>query len=206
MTGEPDPGVLDFVRAALPPAPARVLEVGAGRGELAVALGAVGYDIIAIDPAGSGTVRPVALLDLDAPPASFDAAVAVVSLHHVEPLEPSCAQLATLVRPGGRLAVDELDVAALDERAAAWWCARRRESDAEAPDDPAAMVGDLRAHLHTVTRIRAALAPAFELTAPAPGPYLHRWDLAPGLRDAEQAAIAARRLPAVGVRFTGVRR
>ena len=39
-----------FVRGALPPAPARVLEVGAGDGELATALAAWGYDVVAIDP------------------------------------------------------------------------------------------------------------------------------------------------------------
>ena len=39
-----DAAVLGFVRATLPPPPARVLEVGAGRGELAAALREVGYD------------------------------------------------------------------------------------------------------------------------------------------------------------------
>jgi SAM-dependent methyltransferase len=200
--------VLDFVLAALPPPPARVLEVGAGGGELAAVLAASGYDVVAIDPAADGTaaVRPVALLDLDAPPASFDAAIAVVSLHHVAPLEPSCAHLAALVRPGGRLAVDEMDVEALDERAAGWWCARRRERGLEAPDDDAALAADARSHLHAVARIRAALSPAFELTDVERGPYMYRWNLDHELRDAEAEAIAAGRMPAVGARFTGVRR
>jgi SAM-dependent methyltransferase len=230
-------GVLAFVRAALPPPPARVLEVGAGNGELAAALARAGYDVVAIDPAApaaddraahahahadvvaegaahgdpapadrAALVRPVALLDLREPPASFDAAVAVVSLHHVEPLEPSCERLAALVRPGGRLVVDEFDVTAFDADAAAWWCDRRRELGKEVPHDPAAMVADLRDHLHAVERIRAALAPAFELSPTAAGPYLHRWDLTITLKHAEEDAIARKRLPAVGVRFTGVRR
>ena len=199
--------VLAFVRSALPPPPARVLEVGAGDGELAAALLAAGYDVVAIDPeADDPLVRQVALLDLDAPAASFDAAVAVVSLHHVEPLEPSCAHLGELVRRGGRLVVDEFDIGAFDEAAAAWLVARRRELGREAPHHPAAMVGDLRAHLHAVERIRAALSAPFELSAGARGPYLHRWDLDPALERVEEQAIAAGRLPAVGVRFTGVRR
>ena len=200
--------VLAFVRSALPPPPARVLEVGAGDGELAAALLAAGYDVVAIDPAPTGDplVRPVALLDLDAPAASFDAAVAVVSLHHVEPLEPSCAHLGELVRHGGRLVVDEFDVRAFDEVAAAWLGARRRELGREAPHDPAAMVADLRDHLHAVGRIRAALSAPFELSAVERGPYLHRWDLDPALERVERQAIAAGRLPAVGIRFTGVRR
>src|SRR4029077_18260821 len=84
----PDGAVLAFVRATLPPPPARVLEVGAGHGELAAALREAGYDVVAIDPTAHGApgVEPIPLLDLDAPDASFDAAVAVVSLHHVEPL------------------------------------------------------------------------------------------------------------------------
>jgi SAM-dependent methyltransferase len=125
----PDPGLLDFVGSALPAAPARVLEVGAGDGALAAALRERGYDVVAIDPAASTPdVLPVTLLAFDGAPAGFDAAVAVVSLHHVEPLEESCRRLGELVRPGGRLVVDELDVAALDERAARWWLDRRAEA------------------------------------------------------------------------------
>jgi precorrin-6B methylase 2 len=39
-----------FIRANLPQPPARVLEVGAGSGELACALRADAYDVLAIDP------------------------------------------------------------------------------------------------------------------------------------------------------------
>ena len=66
-----------------------MLEVGAGDGTLAEALAAAGYDVVAIDPASDRRVRRVALHELDEPP--FDAAVAVISLHHVEPLGESCA-------------------------------------------------------------------------------------------------------------------
>lgn len=55
-------------------------------------------------------------------------------------------------------------------------------------------------------RIRSVLSPTFALSPTTRGPYLHRWHLAPGLRAAEDEAIAAARIPAVGVRFTGVRR
>ena len=90
-----------FVRANLPPPPARVLEVGAGEGDLARALRAAGHDVAAIDPDPRGDgVRGVALHELDEPAGAFDAAVAIVSLHHVEPLELSCARLAELLRPG----------------------------------------------------------------------------------------------------------
>lgn len=96
-----------------------MLEVGAGAGELAEALTQAGYDVLAIDPASQTPhVRAVPLHGLEASAASFDAAVAVVSLHHVEPLEESCRRLSELVRPGGVLVIDEFDVAQFDERAA----------------------------------------------------------------------------------------
>ena len=88
---------------SLPPPPARVLEVGAGTGELARRLADLGYAVVAIDPGGEGDVVPIPLLELDEPAGSFDAAVAVVSLHHVEPLEASCGRLAEVVRTIGKV-------------------------------------------------------------------------------------------------------
>src|SRR6201987_4525229 len=108
-----------FIRANLPEPPARVLEVGAGAGDLARALRAAGYDVLAIDPKpGSDDVRAVALADLDEPAGSFAAAVAVVSLHPVEPLGDSCRKLAELVQTNGTLVLDEFDVGAFDRGAA----------------------------------------------------------------------------------------
>jgi SAM-dependent methyltransferase len=198
----PDLDVLAFVRAALPDPPARVLEVGAGNGELAVALRRAGYDVLAIDPVGEPpAVAPIALLDVDEPAASFDAAVAVVSLHHVEPLAESCRRLGELVRPGATLVVDEFAVERFDERAAGWWIAQRA-----ADDDASEVVAHLRAHLHPLSALCAALSPWFDLGEPVRGPYLHRWDVPPDLRAAEEHLIATGRLPATGVRLIGTRR
>jgi SAM-dependent methyltransferase len=197
--------VEEFVRTALPPAPARVLEVGAGEGELAAALEVIGYHVVAIDPAGEGAVLPVALLDLDAPDASFDAAVAVVSLHHVEPFEDSCRRLGAVVRPGGTLVVDEFDVDRFDEPSAAWLLDRWRETGQERDRDPADMVAELRAHLHPLDRIRAALGEWFELGPVARASYLYRWYLGEEHRAPEEELIAAGALPKLGARFTGRR-
>jgi SAM-dependent methyltransferase len=202
------PDVLAFVRSALPAPPARVLEVGAGGGELAAALREAGWDVVAIDPAGEADgVEAVALDAYDAPVGSFDAAVAVLSLHHVDPLAASCAHLGELVRPGGALVVDEIDSARVDERAVRWWLERRSEADEhDHDDDPARIVADLRAHVHPLTAVRAALAPGFALGPPVRGLYLHRWHLPPGHRDAEEALVARGELPATGARLVGVRR
>lgn len=197
----PAPDVIAFVRASLPPPPARVLEVGAGDGELAAALAEAGYEVVAIDPASeSDAVRAVALHELDEPDASFDAAVAIVSLHHVEPLEASCERLAAVVRPGGVLVVDEVDFERFDERAARWWLDR-----AGRDEDPAEMVSGVRGHMHTLAQLRQALAPHFSTGEPVRGPYLYRWHLPPGLREPEVQLIAAGALPATGARLVSRR-
>jgi SAM-dependent methyltransferase len=198
----PHPDVLAFVRAALPAPPARVLEVGAGQGELAAALADGGYDVVAIDPAGHDpAVRAVPLHEVDEPAASFAAAVAVVSLHHVEPLAESCRRLAELVRPGGTLVIDEFDVERFDERAARWLVEQRGEGR-----DPAAIVADMREQLHPLPRIRTELSPWFELGRPVPCAYLYRWDVPPNLRDVEEELIGRGGLPATGARLIGTRR
>lgn len=77
-----DPDLMAFVRGALPPPPARLLEVGAGNGEMAEVLAQDGYEVTAIDPAAAApNVRAVALHELEGAPGRFDAALAVVSLH-----------------------------------------------------------------------------------------------------------------------------
>src|SRR5919202_898841 len=176
----PDAGVVAFVRAALPPAPARVLEVGAGGGKLAAALA------------------------VEAAEASFDAAVAVVSLHHVEPLVASCERLAEVVRPGGRIVIDEFDIDRFDERAARWQAAQHAAAGLHVHGEPESWVADLREHLHPLGDIRAALAPAFAIGEPVRGAYLYRWDLDPALRAVEERLVAEGALPATGARLVGV--
>ena len=201
----PATDVRAFARAALPAPPAHVLEIGAGDGELAAELRDAGYEVTAVDPAapeGSGVQR-VALLEVQG---TYDAALAVVSLHHVEPLEASCAHLATLVRPGGRLVIDEFDVARYDERAAGWWLGQRRAVGVGEERDAAGLIEFMRGHVHALGAIREALAPYFELGEPVPGAYLYRWNLQPGLRPIEEELVAAGSLPATGARLIGTRR
>jgi SAM-dependent methyltransferase len=193
-----------FVRANLPEPPARVLEVGAGAGDLARALRAGGYDVLAIDPkSDSDDVRAVALADLDEPAGSFAAAVAVVSLHHVDPLEDSCRRLGDLVEPGGTLLVDEFDVAAFGVREASWWLEQRRALGEPQEKTAEELVAEHREHLHPLDRILAALEPNVELGPPLRGPWLHRWNLGESLRVVEEEAIARGRLHATGARLVG---
>jgi len=139
--------------------------------------------------------------ELDEPPESFDAAVAVVSLHHVEPLPQSIDRLAALLQPGARLVVDEFDVDLLDERASAWWLDQNGHDK-----QPADHVAEMREHLYSVSHIREELAAWFDLGEPVPGAYFYRWPDRPELRDEEERLIAAGELPAVGTRFIAIRR
>jgi SAM-dependent methyltransferase len=199
--------VLVFVRASLPERPCRVLEVGAGDGQLAAALRDLGHDVTAIDPQGQAPgVQPVALLDLEAPAGSYDAARAVVSLHHVEPLAESVGHLASLVRPGGTLVVDEFDMDRLDERAARWLLLQREAAGHERRHEPAQLVEEMRHHLASLDTIRRELEAYFELGQAVRGSYFYRWGLPPGLRRVEERLIALGELPAVGARMVGTRR
>jgi SAM-dependent methyltransferase len=79
--------VQEFVLGQIGDPPARVLEVGCGKGELARALARAGHRVTAIDPrAPEGPIfRSVGIEEFsDAEP--FDHVVASLSLHHVEDL------------------------------------------------------------------------------------------------------------------------
>jgi SAM-dependent methyltransferase len=204
---EPSADVRGFVRSNLPEPPARVLEVGAGDGALARALRAAGYEVLAIDPKPeSDDVRAVALADLDEPEGSFAAAVAVVSLHHVDPLERSCHRLGELVEPGGTLVLDEFDVGSFDLQAAAWWLKQRQAVGEPQPQTAEELVAERRDHLHPLVRVLAALEPQFELGRPVRGAWLHRWRLGEAFRGVEEEAIARGDLPATGARVVAGRR
>ena len=196
-----------FVRANLPEPPARVLEVGAGDGRLGRGLRAAGYDVLAIDPEPKGEdVRAVALADLDEPAASFAAAVAVVSLHHVDPLVESCRRLGEVVEPGGTLIVDEFDIGRFDVTAAGWWLEQCRAVGEPQAHTAEEIVAEHRSHLHPLDRVLAALEPHFELGEPMRGAWLHRWKLGESLRGLEEEAIVRGELRATGARLVGRRR
>ncbi len=108
--------MLAFVRASLPQPPARVLEVGAGKGELAAAPREGGYDVDAVDPSSEDVER---------------------------------SEVKTV----------------------------------------------LQAHLHPVSVLHDESSEHLQISGPIPGPYLHRWLLPPGLREAEIDMIGRGELP-----------
>jgi SAM-dependent methyltransferase len=98
--------LIDFVLSQLPPSPARVLEVGCGKGEVALALAGRGYDVVAIDPeAPDGSIFQRTTIEAFADPGLFEAVVASLSLHHVHDLAAALDKLVRLL--GGPLILNE---------------------------------------------------------------------------------------------------
>jgi 2-polyprenyl-3-methyl-5-hydroxy-6-metoxy-1,4-benzoquinol methylase len=76
-----------FVETHLPAAPARVLEVGCGRGDLARGIARLGYQVDAIDPeAPVGAIFHAVSLEEFSDPGPFDAVLANLALHHIPDL------------------------------------------------------------------------------------------------------------------------
>jgi SAM-dependent methyltransferase len=114
-----------FVLDQIDDFPARVLEVGCGNGELAVALDRAGYSVTAIDPrAPEGPIFRRLGIEEFAEPGPFDHVVAILSLHHVEDLAGALDKMAGLLREGGTLVVVEFAWERIDVATAEWARAR----------------------------------------------------------------------------------
>jgi SAM-dependent methyltransferase len=110
------------VREWLPPAPARVVELGCGSlGGVVPMLRAAGYDAIGVDPAApdGDEYRRLPFERLE-PVDEIDALVAVTSLHHVEDPVEVLDRVVRMLAPAGLAIVVEWDWHALDGRTADW--------------------------------------------------------------------------------------
>ncbi|MBC6457348.1 class I SAM-dependent methyltransferase [Actinomadura sp. HBU206391] len=186
---------LTFLSDRLPPPPARILDAGCGRGELAVALSALGYEVTAIDTdpeavaAAEARGAPVTRADIaDHDDEPFDVVLFSLSLHHVESLSRAMARVRALLRPGGTLIADEFAWDRADHQTAAWFY------------DTAALLGDChmlrsRVHddriadplrrwthrhrdedpMHPGAVMIDAITAELELGEVTRGPYLHRY-------------------------------
>ena len=99
----------------LPPPPARVLEVGCGRGALARALGALGYRVLGVDPdidaCVAAAARGVEVVHADIGEVStehrYDVVLFTRSLHHIADLGGTVGHALELVRTGGLVVLEE---------------------------------------------------------------------------------------------------
>ena len=99
------------------PKGAKVLEVGAGEGELARTLATAGYEVIAVDREQRSTFPTLIcdFADYDAAGDTFDCVVASLVLHHAPDLEQMLVKMRALLKPGGIVAIDDYGWEILDE-------------------------------------------------------------------------------------------
>jgi SAM-dependent methyltransferase len=193
-----------FVLAALPPRPARVLEVGCGAGNLARAMHSAGYAVLAIDPeAPEGLIfRRTTLEDLDnAGP--FDAAVATYSLHHIERLSPALELIASLLRPHGKLLLEEFGWDRLDRATAHWY---GQQQGTPSIDSVLTQWRTEHEGLHGYAEMRRALNDRFSEDCLEWRPYLYRCLERDDLETGEREAIAQHEIQPVGFRYVGIRK
>jgi SAM-dependent methyltransferase len=199
----------EFLRAQLPQPPARVLEVGCGRGELTTALAVDGYEVLGIDPVAppGDRFRRVRLDDLGADDGPFDAVVAAHVFHHVRDLDHALDRVVALLRPGGVFAVDEVAWDSMDDSTLGWLF-QQRQARGHAPDS----VDELRAEweaeylgIHGGQTLRHAFDERFEERAFERAQYLYR-KLGGGPTEVlEQSLIDAGAIRPLGFRWAGVR-
>ena len=205
----------EFVLAELPAAPARVLEVGCGNGELARAVDAAGYEVLAIDPAApEGEIfRRIKLEELEERE-RFDAVVAARSLHHIHDLDAGLDRIAAVLRPGGVLVVDDFGWDRLAGATAEWFHGQRRALAAAGrhPAAPATVDEccreweDEHAGFHGYGAMRAALDARFRERLFAWTTLLHRYLDGVAAEALEHTLIEADAIEAIAFRYVGERR
>jgi hypothetical protein len=197
-----------FVLSHLPPAPARVLELGCGdEGGVTPALAEAGYEPLGIDPvAPDGPLfRRISLDELEEGD-SYDAVVASRVLHHVDPLDPALAKLARLAP---LLLVDEFAHERLDGPTRDWYEQQYRilaasGSEPDAPPDLGAW-RERHRDLHPSAVVLSALRDRYDQLHFEWRPYLYRWLRGPATEGLEESLIRAGAISAVGFRYAGAR-
>lgn len=183
----------------LPRPPARVLELGCGRGELARALAADGYDVVAVDPdAPEGAIFRRTTFEALGDEGVFEGAFASLVLHHVDDLDTALDKLRSLLRPGAPLVVREFAWELVDEPTARWDYARHGRNGG---------LAEWRAeheHLHTFEDMRAALDARFRERSFDWSPYLSEYEPAQGHAEEELRLIQSGEIRAVGFVYVGL--
>ena len=207
---------LDVVASHIPEPPARVLEVGCGKGELALALAERGFDVTAIDPnAPDGEIFRKVRIENFSDERGFDAVVASLSLHHIHDLGGALYRIASFLPPAGPLVLDEWAPERLTGRTARWYYRQRRalalagRTNSEVPDDfddwqrqTTASLADL----HASSTIRSELEPRFAERMFEWRPFLYSRRLDDSLEPVEHASIDNGEIEPTGFRYVGERR
>jgi SAM-dependent methyltransferase len=207
-----------LVRAHLPPAPARVMEIGCGPlGGFIPMLRSTGYEALGVDPeAPDGAEYRRIEFERAELPRELDALVASTSLHHVSDPDEVIDRIATTLPSRGTLVVVEWDWEAFDERTALWcfqrldsaepanWLRRRREEWGASGRDWDAYLRDWaqQGRVHSGERLLRSLDRQFERLLLARGPYFFA-DLVDTDEADEVAAIDAGQIQATRIDYVG---
>jgi hypothetical protein len=213
-----------FVRPALPPAPAAVVEIGCGRfGGLVPYLRDAGYDAVGVDPNAPSEPGYVCCeFEQYELPSPVKGIVACTALHHVADLDLALDRVAAALVPGGSVVVAEQARERFDLQTAQWcfdrlpvpgpddepgWLHFHRDAFAASGQPWEAYLDDWarQERLHSAARIVRGLDARFERVSCESGPYFFA-DLAGVSAADEQAAIDAGQIRACGVRYTATRR
>ena len=213
---------LGFLKPHLAGGRLRLLEIGAGEGDLAAALAGLGHRVTALD-ADEESVEAARRRGVDARVARwpdfeggpYDAVVFSRSLHHMGDLAGTIRRAREVLAPGGLLLAEEFDVAAVDEATLLWFTGAVRRCAAAVPigpDAPAlvtAAIGDGATlavwadehgpDLHTAEAMRRAIERRFALEPVVAAAYLFRylaWAMpdTPASRDVVETILEEERL------------
>lgn len=212
--GIPLDETLRFLERALPAPPLRLLEAGAGRGEVAIALAARGYEVTALDEAAGRPDAPGAervrwieadfLHHQEAEP--YDALLFTRSLHHMAPVDGALARAAALLRPAGLLVAEEFAFDRVNLPTARWYydlesvllAAGMLAPSEEDPEEGNPLGRWRKEHAHdpplqTGHAMLAAARERFEIGAADEAPYLYR-NFCERLEESERGVAVARRI------------
>jgi SAM-dependent methyltransferase len=195
-------GFASWVLTQLEQTPSRLLEIGCGDGQAALALAASGHEVTAIDPvAPEGAIFERVTLEEYVSSAPFDAVVANRSLHHLHDLTLALDKIARLAP---LLVVEEFAWDRFDERAADWYLAHL-DPPSKSAEQCLQDWNEEHEGLHGYETMRRAFDRRFREQFFAWQPYLHRYPEVHADRKSEEAAIDAGKLDAIGFRYVGAR-
>lgn len=208
------------VRAHLPAAPARVIDLGCGpRGGFVPFLLDDGYDALGVDPKApdeAGYLR--AEFEGAELPREVEAVVACTSLHHVAEPARVIERIADVLASGGTVVVVEWAWEEFDAQTAEWaferlrtsddpsWLQRRRDEWRESAEEWPSYLGSWAEEhgLHPATTLVPLLDARVQRRTLARGPFLFV-DLADTTEADEQSAIDAGLITPLRIEYVGVR-
>lgn len=207
-----------WIRSALPPRPAVVVELGCGSlGGFVPRLDQAGYEALGVDPqAPAGAAFDRVEFERSRLPAPVDAVVACTSLHHVGNPAGVVEKIAQHLHRDGVVIVVEWDWQSFDEATAQWcfarlgpsqgegWLHRRRDEWTASGQSWGDYVQSWAEHhgVHRADLLVGELDHRFRRLAYSRGPYFF-CELANTSEADERQAIAAGRIRATRIDYVG---